>query len=94
MKQNPGCYGVKTVQSKMKKDGESKPQNYKNNQSQSFFLHFYDFLFIQVKFLLEVVVSGRQTKLRNIFMMILQIIAIILRMQCSEWCYKRTCTNF
>ena len=78
----------------MKKDGESKPQNYKINQSQSFFLHFYEFFFIQANFLIEVVVSGRQTKLRNIFMKILQMITIILKMHCYEWCDKRTCTNF
>ena len=33
----------------MKKDGESKPQNYKINQSQSFFLHFYEFYFYSGK---------------------------------------------
>ena len=78
----------------MKKDGESKPQNYKINQSQSFFSHVYEFFFIQANFLIERVVSGCQTKLRNIFMMILQMITIILKMHCYEWCDKRTCTNF
>ena len=78
----------------MKKDGESKQQNYKINQSQSFFSHVYEFFFIQANFLIEGVVSGCQTKLRNIFMMILQMITIILKMHCYEWCDKRTCTNF
>ena len=29
----------------MKKDGESKPQNYKTNQPQSFFSHVYEFFY-------------------------------------------------